>query len=931
MSDLGMEPRAVMYLLSVTLTNFKTHRDRNFEFQLGTNAICGVNGAGKTSILEAIAWTLFNHRGSYKQEDLIRNGSGSAQARVAFVSSYDSRTYEVERCTSRGYTIFDPQLGERLPYSRIKDEVEPWLVQHLGVPMGTDLGQLFANTIGVPQGTFTADFLLSPEKRKPIFDSVLKVEEYRRVHKDSNSLRRHAEAQIDLLKTQLQHYEEQLQAWETLEIRQASIVQEIATSEQQLISLQQTLKELQTTKASLATKVQEIQALQQQQQQLGLQLEAKRQALQLIEQARSRSQQATKLCQTHTDAHRCYLNVENTLKILTQQDKKRQQLLQQQQAQQRSLDQQASLLARLQVQLEQRDRLQNQISELATPCEQQEELETDLRNLVQQQQGLTKLQVRRQSVQDSLARLQRDLQQVEVDLKALEALQSSVDTIPTLEQQQQRWRQQLSRVEAAQQFEVELEQLVTSHRTQATDYAQQAAVALDALGDLQESLPLLSSDVIAQLKTAIATGQTLSQTTLSSLESILGDLLEQVDTKQLKRNLKRVQGQLTTAYGHQAQLSNRHQLQQKQTELITQRQQLQTGIVQLDQQLAQADSLEQRLSRLEKAIKALGDPKSRCQVLQEQLQAMANIETEYECLQVQRQTLADTLTALTEQIASFTDLDTEISQQQQLRQDNQAGYLIYIQNEKDAQQLEQLTVDLTAAAQVIAELAQQHDRLAAEHSQLAVDFDPDALPALEQRYGEVKSQCDRITGSLPQQRKLQSELTNQLDSLRQVAKKREQAQTELKQKERVKRFINFARKAYKEAGPRITERYVQGISQEADRLLRELLNRPNVALEWTRDYEIIVQEGGNKRRFVNLSGGEQMCAALAVRLALLKVLADIDIAFFDEPTTNMDRPRRESLAEAIGRLKAFKQLFVISHDDTFEKVTENVIVVERDE
>ncbi|MBE9065340.1 SMC family ATPase [Leptolyngbya cf. ectocarpi LEGE 11479] len=926
-----MEPRAVMYLLSVTLTNFKTHRDRNFEFQLGTNAICGVNGAGKTSILEAIAWTLFNHRGSYKQEDLIRNGSGSAQARVAFVSSYDSRTYEVERCTSRGYTIFDPQLGERLPYSRIKDEVEPWLVQHLGVPMGTDLGQLFANTIGVPQGTFTADFLLSPEKRKPIFDSVLKVEEYRRVHKDSNSLRRHAEAQIDLLKTQLQHYEEQLQTWETLEIRQASIVQEITTSEQQLTSLQETLEKLQTAKASLTIKVQEIQSLQQQQQQLGLQLEAKRQALQLLEQARLRSQQATKLCQVHTDAHRCYLNVENTLKILTQQDKKRQQLLQQQQAQQRSLDQQASLLARFQVQLEQRDRLQKQIAELATPCEQQEALDTNLRNLRQQQQGLTKLQVHRQSGQDSLARLQRDLQQVETDLKALEALQSSVETIPTLEQQQQRWQQQLSRVEAAQQFEAELEQLVTSHRTQATDYTQQAAMALDALGDLQESLPLLSSDVIAQLKAAIATGQTLSQTTLSSLESILGDLLEQIDTTQLKHNLKTVQGKLTIAYGHQAQLSHRHQLQQKQTELITQQQRLQAEIVQLDQQLTQADSLERHLSGLEKAIAALGDPKSRCQVLQEQLQAMANIETEYERLQVQRQTLADTLSALTEQIASFTDLDTEISQQQQLRQDNQAGYLIYIQNEKDAQQLERLTTELTATAQVIADLTQQHDRLATEHSQLADDCDPDALPALEQRYAEVKSQCDRITGSLPQQRKLQSELTNQLESLRQVAKKREQAQTELKQKERVKRFINFARKAYKAAGPRITERYVQGISQEADRLLRELLNRPNVALEWTRDYEIIVQEGGNRRRFINLSGGEQMCAALAVRLALLKVLADIDIAFFDEPTTNMDRPRRESLAEAIGRLKTFKQLFVISHDDTFEKVTENVIVVERDE
>lgn len=920
-----------MYLLSVTLTNFKTHRDRNFEFQLGTNAICGVNGAGKTSILEAIAWTLFNHRGSYKQEDLIRNGSGSAQARVAFVSSYDSRTYEVERCTSRGYTIFDPQLGERLPYSRIKDEVEPWLVQHLGVPIGTDLGQLFANTIGVPQGTFTADFLLSPEKRKPIFDRVLKVEEYRRVHKDSNSLRRHAEAQIDLLKTQLQHYEEQLQSWEDLETRQASITQEIIAGEQKLASLQQTLKELQVAKMSLADQAQKVQILQQQQQQLGLQLEAKRQTQKVMEQARLRSQQATELCQAHEADHCSYLNVENTLKTLTQQNKQRQQLLQQQQTQQRSLDQQASTLARLQVQLEQRNRLQKQITELVAPCQQQEQLDAELRDLMQQQQALTKLQMRRQSWQDSLARLQRDLKQGEDDLNALEALQSSVEMIPTLEQQQQRWQQQLSRVEAAQQFEAELQQLVAKHRAQSTDYAQQASAALDALGSLQDSLPLLSSDVIAQLKAAIATGQTLSQSTLSSLESILGDLLEQVDTKQLKRNLRTVQGKLTTAYGHQAQLSNRHQLQQRQTELSTQQHQLQNDIIQLDQQLTQADSLEQRLSGLEKTIAALGDPKSRCHVLQEQLQAMAHVETDYERLQVQRQTLEDTLGALKEQIATFIDLDAEISQQQQLRQEKQAGYLIYIQNEKDAQQLEPLTMELTAAAQVIAELTQQQDSLVADYSQLAVNFDPDALPTLEQRYAEVKSQCDLITGSLPQQRKLQSELTSQLDLLGQVAKKREQAQTDLKQKERVKRFINFARKAYKEAGPRITERYVQGISQEADRLLRELLNRPNVALEWTRDYEIIVQEGGNRRRFINLSGGEQMCAALAVRLALLKVLADIDIAFFDEPTTNMDRPRRESLAEAIGHLKAFKQLFVISHDDTFEKVTENVIVVERDE
>ena len=44
----------------------------------------------------------------------------------------------------------------------------------------------------------------------------------------------------------------------------------------------------------------------------------------------------------------------------------------------------------------------------------------------------------------------------------------------------------------------------------------------------------------------------------------------------------------------------------------------------------------------------------------------------------------------------------------------------------------------------------------------------------------------------------------------------------------------------------------------------------------------------------------------------------------------MDKPRRDHLAEAIANIKTFRQLFVISHDDTFEKVTENIILVERE-
>ncbi|NJL20207.1 MAG: hypothetical protein HC895_04260 [Leptolyngbyaceae cyanobacterium SM1_3_5] len=41
--------------------------------------------------------------------------------------------------------------------------------------------------------------------------------------------------------------------------------------------------------------------------------------------------------------------------------------------------------------------------------------------------------------------------------------------------------------------------------------------------------------------------------------------------------------------------------------------------------------------------------------------------------------------------------------------------------------------------------------------------------------------------------------------------------------------------------------------------------------------------------------------------------------------------RRDSLAEAIANIKTFRQIFVISHDDIFEKVMENVILVTREQ
>jgi exonuclease SbcC len=92
-------------------------------------------------------------------------------------------------------------------------------------------------------------------------------------------------------------------------------------------------------------------------------------------------------------------------------------------------------------------------------------------------------------------------------------------------------------------------------------------------------------------------------------------------------------------------------------------------------------------------------------------------------------------------------------------------------------------------------------------------------------------------------------------------------------------------------------------------------------LRWSDDernlYDIELKEGADVRSFVQLSGGEQMCASIAVRLALLKLLLDSDVVFLDEPTANLDEERRENLSDKMLSIKGFEQLFVITHDDSF--------------
>ncbi|NJO43400.1 MAG: SMC family ATPase [Cyanobacteria bacterium CRU_2_1] len=919
-----------MEILSVTLKNFKSHGDRHFTFQPGTNAICGANGAGKTSILEAIAWTLFNYRGDYKNEDLIRNGAGSAQATVEFVSNRDGRTYLVKRCTIAGYTIHDPQLSESLEYKRIEDEIMPWLRQHLGVAPGTDLGHLFANTVGVPQGTFTADFLRSPRERKTTFDTILKVEEYQQTQKDSRQLEKYAELHVETLQNDIDRYNQELQNLDDFQHQYQTLCQEVIQTEVTLQQLQTELATLQIEKDRLAQQTQHIQNLQSRLQQLTAQIQGKQQTIVLLEQAVERSKAAVRICTESRESYQAFRQAESHLEQLNQHIRQHQTLLKQRQHQQNLLAERQAELTKLSLQLETLDRATDEIEQLQPLIQQQEELEQRQTAIVDQLNQLQVFKQEQQNLARNLVKLQAEHTKLTQEIDRIHSLESQVNQISELEQKRDRLQEQLSRVEAAQQFEAELRQLVTDGEEKCDRHQIQADQALAILREVHQSVPLLAAASVESALTVIQSGVDLNIDLLNTLWRILADLSEQISTPKLQQQLQHTKGQLQSIYQHQAEFSMLETKRLQYAHIQEEIDHLQNRINQLQEYLATEPKWQKKRQQLIVEMNQLGNPKGRQHLLEKDLQKRSALSTQHSALSTQYSALEQTIAHLDTQLTQFVDLEEQIEQQQHRRQSHHAAYLIYLQYQNDANQLRKVDAELQTVITELQPLDNDRTIIQTDYDHLIQNYNPQQWQHIETRYNETRSHADRIMGGLPQQRKLLSQLDNQLASLKAIAEKRDRALTELNQKKKILKFISFARKVYKEAAPRITERYVQRISHEADRLFRELLNRPNVALEWTRDYEIIVQEGAHTRRFINLSGGEQMCAALAVRLALLRVLADIDIAFFDEPTTNMDRPRRESLAEAIANIKTFRQLFVISHDDTFEKVTENIIFVERE-
>ena len=157
-----------MWITRVELDNIKSYGKRtSIDLAQGVNAICGRNGAGKSTVLEAIGLALFGKSGYKNQEQFIHEKAKKGEITITLFDSRDERLYQVVRPIKGGAPyVFDPETKRQLATG--VEDVQQWLRDCIRVEPTTDLKALFENAIGVAQGLLTVSFLETEANRRKV-------------------------------------------------------------------------------------------------------------------------------------------------------------------------------------------------------------------------------------------------------------------------------------------------------------------------------------------------------------------------------------------------------------------------------------------------------------------------------------------------------------------------------------------------------------------------------------------------------------------------------------------------------------------------------------------------------------------------------------------------------------------------------------------
>ncbi len=211
-----------MIPLNLHISGFLSYRDRaELDFSsFDLACISGHNGAGKSSLLDAITWVLFGEaRG--KSSEVINLNSSAAE--VALTFSHEENTYRVQRTLPRNKsTVLEFQVrhhdGWRALTEKTTRDTQERIEQTLRLDYDT-----FVNASFFLQGKADQFTQQNAGKRKEVLSNILGLEMWEQYKNRSAERRKVIEREVDTIEARIAEIDTELSEEETRKTRLAEL------------------------------------------------------------------------------------------------------------------------------------------------------------------------------------------------------------------------------------------------------------------------------------------------------------------------------------------------------------------------------------------------------------------------------------------------------------------------------------------------------------------------------------------------------------------------------------------------------------------------------------------------------------------------------------------------------------------------------------
>ena len=919
-----------MIIKKVQLENYRSHSNTTVEFTKGVNLILGKNGRGKTSILEAISTVMFNTKdrtGKETGKSYIKFGEKSSKVDIDFTAN-DGREYNLK--TEFFKTKPKKQTLKDMIGSEYDGDIQEKLEELCGIKKGFE--ETYENIVIAKQNEFINIFKAKPKDREEIFNKIFNTQIYKEMYDSflKEAVDKYKEKVKDLDK-EITFLKENIEDKEQI----TSFLKEEKKVEKNLQdrfkninvvskNLENEIKDYETTEIELNNLIKNIKDEE----------NKIKKYLNILKENIIKAKQAkkAKIIVKETEKYYLeYLNIENKLKDLRE-----------------NLD---NLLEEQKLNI----KYQNNIEKLEIS---NKNLKVDISNL---EENISKNSEKKENLENEISNLK--IKEENLDLK-LKKYISLLDELEKLENFKDKKLE--DKLKKTTEIDILKKELISKKDLFKTINIEIIEEKLSDFQELEKELKLLEEQKIifeTEIKTLKKSSKELSDKICPFLNEKCQNLedkeaedyfsskisIKTEDLENLKKNIEEKTQILVEKGVFEDKKKQYFELEKsiKDLELSLKNEEINLKEIELDiknldmdiqklienQEFQNSQMLREKKKELEVELRNLNLNEKR-----ENLKnLLENLELEKEKILKNQNLIENNLKEIDEyskKIKEDTNKNiegkkSEIKTFENKLDDLKNPYNEYLKNNVLAEDLENLLLKVNKNIKELYSLRVEKNLLKEKVFNLEEKIKNIKIDELKEKYDTIKEELNEINKKLGSSQEKIENYKKILEKISSQEEKQKKLLIEFKKLENKFNKASLIRNEVGQMGRAISKYMLSGISNIASVNFNKITGRTE-RIEWSNEekdkYAVYLVGQERKIAFEQLSGGEQVSVAIAIRGTMTEYFTNSKFMILDEPTNNLDTERKKLLAEYMGEiLNNLEQSIIVTHDDTFREMAEKII------